>query len=215
MDILKVKLNGEWVPVPAIVGPRGIGIQSITKTSTSGIVDTYTITFSDTTTTTFEVSNGAIPNFTIGTVIEGQSASATITGTAAEPILNLVLPAANVMTKADKTDTVLETTLSRGRAANTTVGAGSFAFGDNVTASGAYSHAEGRNTNAVSQGAHAEGLRTEAHYAAHAEGESTVAEGQWSHAEGLSTQAIGAKSHAEGEHTIANATASHVVGRYN
>lgn len=35
---------------------------------------------------------GATPNFTIGTVTSGQEASATITGTAANPILNLVIP---------------------------------------------------------------------------------------------------------------------------
>lgn len=48
--------------------------------------------------------------------------------------------------KADKTDTVLETTLSRGRQATTTVGAGSFAFGNNVEASGRFSSAEGNQT---------------------------------------------------------------------
>ncbi len=35
---------------------------------------------------------GATPNFTIGTVTSGQVASATITGTAANPVLNLVIP---------------------------------------------------------------------------------------------------------------------------
>lgn len=35
------------------------GIQSISKTSTSGLVDTYTITFADTTSSTFTVTNGA------------------------------------------------------------------------------------------------------------------------------------------------------------
>lgn len=40
-------------------GPTGNGIVSITKTGTSGLVDTYTITFTDGTTTTFTVTNGA------------------------------------------------------------------------------------------------------------------------------------------------------------
>ena len=40
-------------------GPTGNGIVSITKTGTSGLVDTYTITFTDGTTTTFAVTNGA------------------------------------------------------------------------------------------------------------------------------------------------------------
>ena len=39
-------------------GEDGRGIASITKTSTSGLVDTYTITFTDNSTTTFMVTNG-------------------------------------------------------------------------------------------------------------------------------------------------------------
>jgi len=40
------------------VGPTGNGISSIAKTGTSGLVDTYTITFTNGTTTTFNVTNG-------------------------------------------------------------------------------------------------------------------------------------------------------------
>ena len=47
--------------------------------------------------------------------------------------------------KADKENTVLSTTLSRGRATGKS-GTGSVAFGENVTASGSYSHAEGVST---------------------------------------------------------------------
>lgn len=39
-------------------GPTGNGIVSITKTGTSGLVDTYTILFTDGSTTTFTVTNG-------------------------------------------------------------------------------------------------------------------------------------------------------------
>ena len=39
-------------------GADGNGIASITKTATSGLVDTYTITYTDGTTTTFNVTNG-------------------------------------------------------------------------------------------------------------------------------------------------------------
>ena len=39
-------------------GVNGVGISSVTKTSTSGSVDTYTITFTNATTTTFEITNG-------------------------------------------------------------------------------------------------------------------------------------------------------------
>ena len=45
-------------PIFHLFIPRGKGISSITKTSTSGLVDTYTITFSDGVTTTFTVTNG-------------------------------------------------------------------------------------------------------------------------------------------------------------
>lgn len=45
-------------PVFHLFIPRGKGIASISKTSTSGLVDTYTITYSDGATTTFTVSNG-------------------------------------------------------------------------------------------------------------------------------------------------------------
>lgn len=45
-------------PVFHLFIPRGKGISSITKTSTSGLVDTYTITYSDSTTTTYTVANG-------------------------------------------------------------------------------------------------------------------------------------------------------------
>lgn len=39
-------------------GPAGNGISNITKTGTSGLVDTYTITYTDGTTSTFTVTNG-------------------------------------------------------------------------------------------------------------------------------------------------------------
>lgn len=40
-------------------GDRGVGITSIDKTGTAGLVDTYTITFSDNTTTTFNITNAS------------------------------------------------------------------------------------------------------------------------------------------------------------
>ena len=40
-------------------GEKGVGIESITKQSTSGLTDTYLITFADGTTTTYDVVNGA------------------------------------------------------------------------------------------------------------------------------------------------------------
>lgn len=42
----------------AIPGEPGVGIASIVKTATVGLVDTYTITYDDLSTTTFNVTNG-------------------------------------------------------------------------------------------------------------------------------------------------------------
>lgn len=89
---------------------------------------------------------------------------------------------------AEKADTILETTLSRGRKANTTVGTGSIAFGSNVEASGEYSFAVGN---------------------------STVASGSNSKAEGWGAIASGSNSHSEGNGTIANGSNTHAEGRYN
>ena len=46
-------------PIFHLFVPKGAGIASIEKTGTSGLVDTYTITFTDGQTTTFDVTNGA------------------------------------------------------------------------------------------------------------------------------------------------------------
>ena len=48
-------------------GADGNGIASISKTGTSGLVDTYTITYDDGTTTTFTVTNGSDASVTIQT----------------------------------------------------------------------------------------------------------------------------------------------------
>ena len=42
-----------------VVGASGKGIASISKTGTNGLVDTYTITYTDNSTSTFTVTNGA------------------------------------------------------------------------------------------------------------------------------------------------------------
>lgn len=52
--------NGEWIDIGEVgIGEPGRGIYSITKTGTVGLVDTYTITYTDSTTSTFTVTNGA------------------------------------------------------------------------------------------------------------------------------------------------------------
>lgn len=47
------------VRIGPVQGAAGRGITSIAKTDTTGLVDTYTITYSDSTTSTFTVTNGA------------------------------------------------------------------------------------------------------------------------------------------------------------
>ena len=96
--------DGTSVTTSSVRGAKGNGISMISKTGTSGLVDTYTITFDDGETTTFTVTNGdkgdkgdtgATPNLTIGnveTLEPTESATATITGTAENPVLNLGLP---------------------------------------------------------------------------------------------------------------------------
>lgn len=131
--------------------------------------------------------------------------------------------------KADKTDTVLDTTLSRGRKTGMAVGTGSFAFGNNVEASGNYSHAEGGITSAIGDYSHAEGYKgyasgdsshvegvyTSAYaYASHAEGGYTEAAHSYAHAEGYHTSAADDYCHAEGYYTLANNDSAHAEGSY-
>ena len=51
--------EGEPIDAGYVIGDEGRGVSSIAKTSTVGLVDTYTITYSDDTTETFTVTNGA------------------------------------------------------------------------------------------------------------------------------------------------------------
>ena len=92
---------------------------------------------------------------------------------------------------------------------------GSFATGENTTASGVNSSAEGKNTIASGLESHAEGDYTQAKArTSHAEGGYTIASGNDSHAEGSSTIASGRSSHAEGSDTKANGSGSHAEGGY-
>lgn len=84
-------------------GDAGKGISSISKTGTSGLVDTYTITYTDGTTSTFTVTNGAkgetgaTPNITATaeTGLPGTEASVTVTGTAENPVMHFTIPRGN------------------------------------------------------------------------------------------------------------------------
>ena len=54
-------------------GATGNGISSITKTSTSGLVDTYTITFTSGSSTTFTVENGFSPSISSQAITGGHT----------------------------------------------------------------------------------------------------------------------------------------------
>lgn len=60
-------------------GPQGNGITQIAKTSSSGTVDTYTITYSDGSTTTFTVTNGEGIQSIVKTATSGNIDTYTIT----------------------------------------------------------------------------------------------------------------------------------------
>lgn len=89
-------------------GPTGNGISNIEKTSTSGLVDTYTITYTNSDTDTFNVTNGqdgqagAAATIAVGTVTTGaagSSASVVNSGTSSAAIFDFTIP------KGDKGDT--------------------------------------------------------------------------------------------------------------
>lgn len=93
------------------IGPTGNGISNITKTSSSGLIDTYTITYTNSNTDTFTVTNGkdgidgqdgAAATITVGTVTTGPAgSSATVvnSGTSSAAVFDFTIP------KGDKGDT--------------------------------------------------------------------------------------------------------------
>ena len=69
------------------------GISLISKTGTSGIVDTYTITYTDGTTSTFTITNGSTPSITANATADALSSdtptvTVTKTGTDAAPVFS-------------------------------------------------------------------------------------------------------------------------------
>ena len=58
-ELWKCMGTDTWASQGTLKGDNGVGISGIAKTSTSGLVDTYTITFDDGSTETFDVTNGA------------------------------------------------------------------------------------------------------------------------------------------------------------
>lgn len=103
---------------------------------------------------------------------------------------------------APKRSPVFTGSISLGRNSEDTIGANSFAVGNNVTASGDYSHSEGNFSTASGKFSHAEcGFCT--------------ASGNYSHAEGNETKAKGLASHSGGNYTIAGADYQTAIGAYN
>lgn len=72
-------------PIFHLFIPRGKGIASIAKTGTSGLVDTYTITYSDGAKTTFQVTNGKSITSITKTGTSGLVDTYTITYNVGEP----------------------------------------------------------------------------------------------------------------------------------
>lgn len=102
LDDLEENGGGSSTP-----GKDGVGIQKIEKTGTQGLVDTYTITLTNSSTYTFTVTNGQdgdpgakgdpgqAATIQIGTVTTGEpgtAASVTNSGTANAAVLDFVIP---------------------------------------------------------------------------------------------------------------------------
>ena len=59
MATITIEETNTQLYIVEYAGKDGVGISDISKTGTSGLVDTYTITYTDGTISTFEVTNGA------------------------------------------------------------------------------------------------------------------------------------------------------------
>jgi len=198
-------------------GATGNGIASILKTGSSGLVDTYTITYTNGNTTTFTVTNGADGDD--GVVVRG-------TGTNSAVVINEDYPnsATGVASSA-----VGEENVASGEAA-VAVGRKSIASGDYsfaggnksaqadypTTASGNDSFAFGLSAKATGQLAVAFGQKTEASgnmcfvsgNNASATGNSTLSVGQYTAANANMAAALG-------NHTTATKGSSFVAGKWN
>lgn len=138
--------------------------------------------------------------------------------------------------KADKTDTVLLTTLSNGRKANTTVGLKSIAWGKDAEASGNYTVAIGEypkasgihaiavgdHVQAMAESAAAFGYGSKANgtadfvagYYAQASGGSATAFGNWTEANGQTSQAGGSNTVVNGDYAFGNGYYLIIDGKY-
>ena len=171
--------------------------------------------------------DGVTPNIQIGTVTTlpaGSQATASITGDAENPELNLGIPkGADGTGSGDVSGDYLSASNPSGTGsiamnpkANTAVGANAVAMGQETAATQTGSVALGYKSEATATGAVALGREAKAtgDYAI-AAGHAVVASGGASMAEGWVSQAKGTHSHAEGSWTIAHSKAQHTEGMYN
>lgn len=193
-------------PIFHLYIPRAAGVESIEKTRSENNVDTYTITFEDGFTSTFQITNGV-----------GSSLSAM-------PDTNIVAPTAgqiliyNATTHKWENETIdLSSRLKTdgSNASNHVTLSGALTVGDRVAESaiGTNSVSEGSGNKATGNYSHAEGYHSYAlgNYS-HAEGNGTCATNNYAHAEGLETQALQVAAHAEGNGTTASGFFSHAQG---
>lgn len=133
---------------------------------------------------------------------EAKTVAASAQEDASAALNRIATVSSTVNGKMDYSDPVCEGSFSLGRKADTTVGSGSFAAGNNVTASGSYSHAEGLYTTASGD------------YGSHAEGHLSTASGSRSHAEGYSTIAASENQHVQGKYNVEDSSGkyTHIVG---
>lgn len=112
---------------------------------------------------TYYLGNGNYRWRILDPIIEGTPTAPTAaTGTNSTQIANTAFVQAVADLKANKTDTVLLTTLSRGRQSGSTVGQNSLAFGVNVSATGENTVALGNGSSAAGTGAFTVGTGTKA-----------------------------------------------------
>ena len=200
-------------PVFHLFLPAPSGINNIAKSGTSGLVDTYTITFDDGTTSTFFVTNGKgivsitktgtsglVDTYTI-TYTNGNTSTFTVTNgqDGAGGSID-ALTDTNIDTQTLDTGDVLIYDATSGKWVNGQVDIASKMDKANPTGTGSFSLNRGSGT-------------TVGNYS-FAEGYNTSASGVASHAEGNSTTASGSTSHAEGYVTVASSNYSHAEGRY-
>lgn len=142
-------------PVFHLYIPRAAGISGVNKTSSSGLQDTYTISFQDGNTATFIVTNGKGISQIAKTSTSGLVDTYTITyndgTTSTFTVTNGATP--DVSNKMD---------IDGSNAASIVTFAGSVQEGTSTTASGANSHAEGYHCVASAKRSHVEGLYCEA-----------------------------------------------------